>query len=249
MLDRDGGPVPLTVGGVYRTPADPVPAWWTAQNYLFVPRFEIGALDPTPPPPAVFLPPDLALPTYRTLGEDVFVEWFLPAPAAPTVGDARRTSEAVTELQLRLTDPESPVATLVKDEHFAAITPRTALPGALTRVDRTVELLSPPVRGSGSPVGWPRWCWSGPGRVSGCAVARTSCVPWSRAVSLACAAGIAVRESLLPSSCSAWPSAASPAGCWCASWAPRPGSTPPPSPTRGSAWPRQPERPSPWWRS
>ncbi len=79
MTSQDGSSVRLPVSGVYRTPTDPVPAWWDEHDYLFLPRFEPGGLDPVPPPPVVFAPRELALSTYAGLREDVLLEWFSPS--------------------------------------------------------------------------------------------------------------------------------------------------------------------------
>jgi putative ABC transport system permease protein len=150
MTGQDGGaPVRVPVSGIYVTPQDPVPAFWTPREYLFLPRFEPGGLDPVPPPPVVFLPRGLVSATYEGLREDVLLEWF--SPLAPSIGvaEARRAADSVAELQLRLTDPGAPAAQLVTGENYADLLPRSALPEVLTDVDRTVELLAPPVRAVG----------------------------------------------------------------------------------------------------
>ena len=150
LTSQDGGaPIRLPVSGIYVTPVEPVPAYWQAQDYLFLPRFEPGGLDPVPPPPAIFAPRELALDAYAGLREDVLLEWFSPLGESVSVADARRAADSVAELQLRLTDPAAPAADLVTGENFADLLTRSALPGVLTDVDRTVELLAPPVRAVG----------------------------------------------------------------------------------------------------
>ena len=141
--------VRLPVGGVYRVPTEPIPAYWTAHSNLFLPRILPGAPDPSPPPPVIVAPRAVALATYPALDDDVVLEWFLPSRPAMTVDDARTKAEGIAEFQLRLTDPEGPVQKLVSGLGFSDLLVRTRLPAALTAVDATVALLSPPVQAVG----------------------------------------------------------------------------------------------------
>lgn len=149
LATEDRGTTTVTVSGVYVTPVEPIEQWWEAQAYLFVPRYVPQSLELVPPPPAVIAPRDVALGAYEQLGEDVFLEWFLPPTPDVQVEEMRATADRVAELQLRLTNPDSPVAQLVDQWNFANLEPRSGLLPVLDIVDRTVELLEPPVRAVG----------------------------------------------------------------------------------------------------
>lgn len=149
LSTEDRGTATVEVSGVYVTPVEPLEEWWEAQGYLFVPRYVPQSLELVPPPPAVIALREVALTAYEQLGEDVFLEWFIPPTPDVQVEEVRETADRVAELQLRLTNPESPVAQLVDEWNFANLEPRSRLLDVLAVVDRTVELLEPPVRAVG----------------------------------------------------------------------------------------------------
>jgi putative ABC transport system permease protein len=141
--------VRLAVSGIYVLPTEPMPAYWSAHSYLFLPRFEPGASDPSPPPPAIIAPKDVALAAYAVAREDVYLEWFFPPRTGLTVDEARRTADRIAEFQLRLTDPSAAVARLVTGLNYSDLLTRTRLPEGLRTVDRTAALVAPPVRAVG----------------------------------------------------------------------------------------------------
>jgi hypothetical protein len=149
ITSRTGAPARLAVSGVYVKPLEPLPAFWEPTAYFFVPRYDPAALDLVPPPPVVFAPRETALAAYEALREDVYVTWSVPLGDGTGIAAARQAAADTAELQLRLADPGSPAADLVSRENFADLLTRSALPDALTDVDRTTTLLTPPVRAVG----------------------------------------------------------------------------------------------------
>lgn len=149
-LDDDGAPLVLLVSGIYTDPTAPLDPYWDAQSYLFLPIPDTKTGELVYPPPVLLARTDAALAAANSVGEDLFLEWFLPLPAGPIgVAEAHETVDRIEQLQALMADPESPVTDLVRDEGFERPAPRTALPTTLETVDRTIDLLSPPVRAVG----------------------------------------------------------------------------------------------------
>ena len=149
-LDDDGAPLVLPVSGIYTDPTAPLDPYWDAQSYLFLPLPDTKTGELVYPPPVLLARTDAALAAANSVVEDLFVEWFLPIPAGPIgVAEAHETVDRIERLQASMADPESPVTALVRDEGFERPAPRTALPASLETVDRTIDLLSPPVRAVG----------------------------------------------------------------------------------------------------
>ena len=146
-LDDDGALLVLPVSGIYTDPTAPLDPYWDAQNYLFLPIPDTKTGELVYPPPVLLARTDAALAGANSVGEDLFLEWFLPIPSGPIgVAEAHETVEHIEQLQALMADPESTVTDLVRDEGFERPAPRTALPASLETVDRTIDLLSPPVR-------------------------------------------------------------------------------------------------------
>jgi putative ABC transport system permease protein len=146
---EDGRTVPLPVSGVYATPPEPLEPYWRSQAYLLVPRYDPDVGEIVFPPHAVLAPREIALPAYAALDEDLYLEWFLPLDGPIRVAGARAAARSVEELRLRMTTPDSPVAQVVEAGDFETVVTRTVLPEVLTSVERTVEVLTPPVRAVG----------------------------------------------------------------------------------------------------
>jgi hypothetical protein len=149
-VDYDGEPLTVLVNGVYTDPTTPLDPYWSAQSTMFLPLPDTKTGELVYPPPVLLARTDMALGAANAVGEDLFLEWFLPLPAGPIgVAAADQAVDQVERLQAVMADPESPVTDLVRDAGFERPAPRSALPTTLETVDRTVDLLSPAVRAVG----------------------------------------------------------------------------------------------------
>jgi hypothetical protein len=149
-LDDDGGTLTVLVSGVYADPVAPLDPYWDAHRYMFLPLPDLESGELVYPPPVLLARTDLALASTNSIGEDLFLEWFLPIDSGTVlVGEAHAGVDRVERLQALMADPESAVTALVRDEGFERPAPRSALPTVLETVDRTVALVSPPVRAVG----------------------------------------------------------------------------------------------------
>ena len=194
-----GGTVDVPVTGVYRTPTAPLADFWDGFGFLFLPTRDQTTGDPVFPPSAVIAPLDVAQSVAAAVGEDVNLNWSIPLDESAGVSDARRAADRYEALQAALTNPDGPVAGVVAEGGYETAAVRTSLPNALESVERTVELLAPPVRAVG---------------IGGGAAALVLVGAWAghrmrrrddelrslvaRGLSPARAAGDVVRESVLP---------------------------------------------------
>jgi hypothetical protein len=149
-LDDDGATLTVLVSGVYADPVAPLDPYWDAHRYRFLPLPDTKTGELEYPPPVLLARADLALSATDSLSEDLFLEWYLPLPARTiAVAEAHDIVDRVERLQALMADPESAVTALVAEQGFERPAPRSALPTTLATVDRTIELLSPPVRAVG----------------------------------------------------------------------------------------------------
>lgn len=144
-----GDTVDVPVSGIYVTPTKPMPPYWEAFEQAFIPYPDTITGELVTPPSAILGPRDVVHGAALAVREDVQLEWFLPLEEGIGVTAARDAATGAEELQFAMADPESAVTELVTEHGFERPAPRTALPTALENVDRTVELLSPPVRAVG----------------------------------------------------------------------------------------------------
>jgi hypothetical protein len=146
--EERGTPQTMTVSGIYVTPAAPVDPYWDGLSALFLPTYSATG-DLVYPPPVLITPSELAFSTGAATFEDLFLEWFFPVESSVPIEGARATVADVERLQAYMATPESAVSRLITAEAYQRPTPRSALTETLDRVDRTVELLEPPVRAVG----------------------------------------------------------------------------------------------------
>lgn len=144
-----GGSVTVLVTGVYAEPVAPLPDYWAAQSALFRPETDPATGEPVPAPPIALAPQDTVVATAAVAGQDLLLEWSLPLPPDATVDDARTAVDRFEALQTRMSDLDSPVSRVAVAEGFDRPTVRSELPDVLATVDRTVDLLRPPVRAVG----------------------------------------------------------------------------------------------------
>jgi putative ABC transport system permease protein len=142
-------PAQLRVSGVYVVPTAPLSAYWEGFAYLFLPfpNLQTGELDW--PPLAILAPQEVAWEAATAIDEDLTVEWFIPLDRGIGVDAARAAVDDMDQLQITMTDPEKAVSALVAEEGFQRPGLTSTLPAALENVDRTVDLLAPPVRAVG----------------------------------------------------------------------------------------------------
>lgn len=194
-----GGAVDVPVAAVYRTPEAPLADSWDGYGFLFLPTRDQTTGDLVYPPAAVFAPLDTAQAVAAAVGEDMNLSWTVPLDDSVGVSGARTAADRYEALQAALTNPDGPVAGVVAEGGYETAAVRTSLPGALESVERTVELLAPPVRAVG---------------IGGGAAALVLVGAWAghrmrrrddelrslvaRGLSPARAAGDVVRESVLP---------------------------------------------------
>jgi len=199
LQGQGGGTVDVPVSGVYRTPTAPLAGFWDGFGFLFLPTRDQTTGDLVFPPSAVIAPLDVAQSVAAAVGEDVNLNWSIPLDESAGVSDARRAADRYEALQAALTNPDGPVAGVVAEGGYETAAVRTSLPNALESVERTVELLAPPVRAVG---------------IGGGAAALVLVGAWAghrmrrrddelrslvaRGLSPARAAGDVVRESVLP---------------------------------------------------
>jgi putative ABC transport system permease protein len=148
VFPERGGPQTLPVSGVYVTPTAPVDPYWDGLGALFLPMYSATG-DLVYPPPVLIAPSDVAFATGAATFEDLFLEWFFPLDRSVPVDGARATVADVERLQAYMATPESAISRLIAAEAYQRPTPRSALTDTLARVDRTVDLLEPPVRAVG----------------------------------------------------------------------------------------------------
>ena len=144
-----GGSATLFITGVYAEPVAPLPDYWAAQSALFRPETNPATGEPVPAPPIALAPQDAVVATAAVAGQDLLLEWSLPLPPDATVDDARAAVVRFEALQARLSDLDFPVSRLAAVEGFDRPAVRSGLPDVLATVDRTVDLLRPPVRAVG----------------------------------------------------------------------------------------------------
>ncbi len=144
------GAATVPVTGVYAEPATPLPDFWAAQSALFLPGTDPATGEPVPAPPVVLAPQDVVVATAAAAGQDLLLEWSLPLRSGATVDDARAAVGRFEALQARLADLDSPVSRIAAIEGFDRPAVRSGLPDVLAAVDRTVDLLRPPVRAVGA---------------------------------------------------------------------------------------------------
>ena len=148
-VQGEGGDVAtLQVSGVYTTPTLPLAPYWEGLGFLFLPTLTpLGELKY--PPAAILASKEVTLATALAVDEDVFAEWLVPLGDGVDVTGARAAAGDFEQLQAAMAYPESAVTRLIAQEGFPRPAPESALPGSLGTVDRTVDLLSPPVRAVG----------------------------------------------------------------------------------------------------
>lgn len=149
--DPQSGTVTATLVGVYEDISDPpVPKFWQGIGDLVRPTIDPKSGNVRTPPPALVasLPTSLRLET--AIDADVTLIWRIPAPEGLLVTEARRLAAAGDDFEALLVAPDRPVDELVQELDFVQPFVRTALPSLLSGVDRTVALLSPPVRAVGA---------------------------------------------------------------------------------------------------
>src|SRR5687768_1070831 len=189
----------LRVTGLYVTPTAPLTPYWEAYAFLFLPFPDTITGELVWPPPVLLAPQTVVHDAALAVREDLWLEWFLPLEKGIGVTEARAAVDGTNELQVVMSDPESAVTELVESEGFQRPAPRSALPVALENVDRTVELLSPPVRavgiGGGAAALVLIGAWAGL-RMRGREDEQRSLV--ARGMSPARGAAHAAREALLP---------------------------------------------------
>jgi hypothetical protein len=149
LRGEGGGTVDVPVSGVYRTPTAPLDGFWDGFGFLFLPTRDQTTGDPVFPPSAVIAPLDVAQSVAAAVGEDVNLNWSIPLDESAGISDARRAADRYEALQAALTNPDGPVAGVVAEGGYETAAVRTSLPNALESVERTVELLAPPVRAVG----------------------------------------------------------------------------------------------------
>jgi hypothetical protein len=189
----------VPISGVYAEPIEPLPPYWEGYSFFFVPYWDDETGNLVDPPPALLAPRDLALATTAALEEDLDLEWFVPLEEGIGATEARTAAGRLDRLQALLVDPDSKLSRMITEEGYARPHARTALPDVLQIVDRTVELLEPPVRavgiGGGAAALVLVGAWAGQ-RVRRREDELRSLVV--RGLSPARGAGDAVREALLP---------------------------------------------------
>jgi hypothetical protein len=193
-----GDATTLQVSGVYTTPTLPLDPYWEGLGFLFLPTLSpLGEL--VHPPAAILASKDVTLATALAVDEDVFAEWLVPVDDGIDITGARAAADDFEQLQAAMADPESAVTRLISEEGFPRPAPSTALPASLETVDRTVDLLSPPVRavgvGGGAAALVLVGAWAGQ-RIRRREDELRSLI--TRGLSPARGAGQAVREALLP---------------------------------------------------
>jgi hypothetical protein len=149
LASEDGAETQVPVSGVYTTPTAPLDPYWEGKGYLFLPFPDPTTGDLVTPPPVLLGSPDVVYAAASAVRVNLNLEWQFPLPEATGVADARATAADMERLQVAISDPESAVSRVVGEYDFAYPAPITALPEVLTTVDKTVELLSPPVRAVG----------------------------------------------------------------------------------------------------
>ncbi|TFV86275.1 FtsX-like permease family protein [Blastococcus sp. CT_GayMR16] len=138
----------LQVSGVYTTPTLPLDPYWEGLGFLFLPTLTpLGELEY--PPAAILASKQITLATALAVDEDVLVQWLVPIDDGTDIAGARTAADDFGRLQAAMADPESAVTQLIAAEAFPRPAPESALPTSLETVDRTVGLLSPPVRAVG----------------------------------------------------------------------------------------------------
>lgn len=148
LQGEHGDEVVLPVGGVYTTPSLPLDPYWEGLGYLFLPTLTpLGELQYPPPP--LLASQETLFATAEAVDEDLRAQWLVPVDDGVDVAGARATKDAFEQLAAAMAAPESAVTALVSAEGFPRPGPRTSLDTSLETVDRTVELLSPPVRAVG----------------------------------------------------------------------------------------------------
>ncbi len=194
-----GTPVELPIGGVYTEPALPLTDYWSGQEALLVqPRYR-GLDDPVHPTAAVIAPRALVLEIADEVESGLFLEWFLPLAEDLDVDPARSAADRIDRLRAALVTPRGDVTRAAAAGNLSPPAPQSRLPAALGTVDRTVELLVPPVTAVG---------------VGGALAALVLVGAWAgqrvrrregelrallvRGLSPTRAAGIALREAVLP---------------------------------------------------
>ncbi|MGY1770059.1 hypothetical protein [Blastococcus sp. SYSU D00813] len=144
-----GAPIELPVAGVYAEPPLPLDEYWAGQEALLVqPRYR-GLDDPVHPTAAVIAPRALVLEVADELESGLALEWFLPLPPGLDVDGARGAAERLDRFRAALATPRGDVVRAAAAGDLGPPAPLTRLPQALATVDRTVELLVPPVRAVG----------------------------------------------------------------------------------------------------
>ena len=150
VRDIDGELVGLPVSGVYAEIEPPVPAFWEPQGYLFQPIPHPLTGNPKEPPPLALARQGAVHGVAFEIGYDLLMEWSLPLPPGTDVDAARTAVRRSQDLQVQLVSPSQDVASIVATSRLDRPTVRTELPTVLADVDRTVELLGPPVRAVGT---------------------------------------------------------------------------------------------------
>ncbi len=152
LTSQNGGglPLELPIAGVYAEPASPLSEYWAGQEALLVqPRYR-GLDDPVYPTAAVIAPRAVVLDAADEIESGLFLEWFLPLAPGLDVDGARSAAARIDRLRVALTTPRGDVVRAVATGNFSPPAPETRLPAALVTVDRTVELLIPPVTAVGA---------------------------------------------------------------------------------------------------
>ena len=138
----------MQVSGVYVTPTLPLDPYWQGLGDLFLPTLSPWASSSTRRRRSWRRRTSSSRPRWpstRTCRRPGWSRW----TTASTSPARARPPTDFEELQAAMADPESPVTRLIDDEGFPRPAPDSALPGSLETVDRTVGLLSPPVRAVG----------------------------------------------------------------------------------------------------
>lgn len=150
VLDVDGELVGLPVTGVYAEIEEPVTGFWAPQAYLFQPIRASVTGDPDEPPPLSLARQGAVIDVATEIGYDLLLEWTVPLPPGTDVDAARTAVRRSQDLQVQLVSPSRDVASIVTNAQLDRPVVRTELPTVLADVDRTVDLLGPPVRAVGT---------------------------------------------------------------------------------------------------
>ncbi|TFV62064.1 UNVERIFIED_ORG: hypothetical protein E4P37_17890, partial [Bacillus sp. AZ43] len=149
LATEAGGTAVVPVTGVYVPPVAPLEEFWEGLGFLFLPTLDQTSGDLVFPPAAVLAPQERTQAVAVALGVNLDMEWTVPLDEATPIGEARATVDRYERLQAVMTNPDGPLAGVVQEGGFETAAVRTSLPNALESVDRTVELLEPPVRAVG----------------------------------------------------------------------------------------------------